>query len=148
MRRTFASMHVRAICHATEDEQRVRQALVQVVGDAPLDVTEARGHHGNRIIILEAELKDPKTVEAFFGRFSDDDLDRLRESIDQRMDEGCNFFVRVDKQAAYGGTVKLAGNDDAILVRLRISTYPAKRETACEITRLFLDEQLVKKQPR
>lgn len=148
MKRTFASMHVRAICHATEDEQRVRQALVQVVGDTALDATEARGHHGNRIVILETELKDPKTVETLFGKFSDDDLDRLRESIDRRMDDGCNFFIRVDKQAAYAGTVKLAGNDDAILVRFRIATYPAKRDAACEIARLFLDEQLAKKQPQ
>ncbi len=124
------NVHFRVFCHATEDEAKVVQALKFVSGsdEQTREVTE--GYHGNPIIILEVFLKEKRRSKDFFSRLSADDLQEIADSLDRRMDDDCNLFLRLDKQEAYLGNLKMTTSDDAIAIRAKVESYPKKLENA------------------
>lgn len=128
----FSSLHARALGHATEDLDRVKAAMVNVMGEVELRVSRTEGHHGNPIIILEAAIEDAKVIDGFFARISDRDMEALIESLEKRVDDGCNLFLKLDKQDAFAGRSRLGAGDDVISVRAKARVFPAKREIAMD----------------
>jgi hypothetical protein len=126
----------RAFVAATEDEQRVREALSIFVPLDAISATSVQGHFGNEIEILEATLKK-RDASAFFQILREqllrEDLNKLRREAQERLDEQNHFFLRLDKQAAYRGMVRLTDSADAIAVSAMVETYPARREEALRI---------------
>ena len=133
------NMHFRIFCHATEDETKVVQALKFVSGadDMTREVTE--GYHGNPIVKLEVFIKEKRRSKDFFSRLDENIIQELVGTLDKRMDDDCNLFLRLDKQEAYIGNLKMTTNDDAIAVRAKIESYPKKRETAMKSVTEFLE---------
>ncbi len=68
------------------------------------------------------------------------ELTMLINQANQRVDDSYNFYIKLDKQSAYDGAVRLAQREDAILIRIKIKTYPAKRENAIKIVRSLLSD--------
>jgi RNA binding exosome subunit len=126
----------RAIVAATEDESRVREALGIFVPLDRISVTIAQGHFGNEIKILEASLKK-KEGQAFFQILHEQlapvDLSRLRREIPDRLVGDSHFFLRLDKQAAYKGMLRLTDTRDALDVSVLVKTYPTRRTEALRI---------------
>jgi RNA binding exosome subunit len=127
---------LRAFVAATEDEGRVREALGIF---APLDritSTSATGYFGNEIKILEAGLRK-REASAFFQilceQLPKDDLRRLRREIPDRLEGDSHFHLRLDKQAACIGLLRLTDSKDAMDVSALIKTFPARREEALRI---------------
>jgi RNA binding exosome subunit len=126
------------LCHATEVLDRVEQAMVNVLGEVGLDVERTTGHHGNEILVVEAHSADAKVVKRLFDGISPSDRQTLLGTVESRLDESCNLFLRIDKQSAFGGRTVLAASEDAIAIRLKVNAYPAKREIAMEKAAEFL----------
>jgi hypothetical protein len=131
----------RAFVAATEDEVRVREALAVFV---PLDrITKitAVGHFGNEIIILEAVLRK-KEAASFFEILREqlpaEDLQKLRREIPDRLEGESHFHIRLDKQAAYKGMLRLTDSRDALDTTALIKTFPARREAALKIISEFI----------
>jgi hypothetical protein len=126
----------RAFVAATEDEGRVREALGIFVPLDRISSSTAEGHFGNEIKILEASLRK-KEGQAFFQilreQLSTDDQLRLRREIPERLEGDSHFHLRLDKQAAYKGLLRLTDSRDALDVCALIKTYPARRESALKI---------------
>lgn len=126
----------RAFVAATEDEGRVREALSIFVPLDRISSSTAEGHFGNEIKILEASLRK-KEGQAFFQilreHLSTDDQLRLRREIPERLEGDSHFHLRLDKQAAYKGLLRLTDSKDALDVCALIKTYPARRESALKI---------------
>jgi RNA binding exosome subunit len=126
----------RAFVAATEDEQRVREALSIFVPLDSISTTSVEGHFGNEIKILEAALKK-RDARAFFQilreQLPKEDLSKLRRETLERLDEDNHFHLRLDKQAAYKGMVRLTDLKDAIAVSAMVETYPTRREEALRI---------------
>jgi hypothetical protein len=126
----------RAFVAATEDEGRVREALSIFVPLDRISSAIAEGHFGNEIKILEASLRK-KEGQAFFQilreQLSSDDQLRLRREIPERLEGDSHFHLRLDKQAAYKGLLRLTDSKDALDVCALIKTYPARRESALKI---------------
>lgn len=125
----FHYLHLRAFAHETEDPERVRAALRNIVQGAPLDLEEttAEGAHGNRVLILEAQAKAGQTERKLFAALARDNpgsLARLRAEAPRRLDEHLNFYVRLDKQDAYQGRLVLTASDDAVTVRGKLRSFP------------------------
>ena len=135
----FSSMHVRALCHATEVRARVEQAVLNVAGEAELESSKTHGHHGNEIIVIEAHMKGSRQMERLLCRLSAADVREIRDTVDERMDDSCNLFIRLDKQKAFSGELTLADNDDAVAVRAKVAAYPARKSVATQAVRDFLD---------
>ncbi|NMC09483.1 MAG: hypothetical protein GYA39_00670 [Methanothrix sp.] len=126
----------RAFVAATEDEGRVREALGIFVPPDSISSTTAQGHFGNEIKILEASLRK-KDALAFFQILHEQlpttDLARLRREIPDRLEDESHFHLRLDKQAAYKGMLRLTESADALDVSALVKTYPSRREEALRI---------------
>jgi len=133
--RPFSALHARTFCHATEDLEKVRTALENTVGQHELRISKIDGHHGNPITILETSLEDMNAIDAFFRKIERADFDKILSSLNSRMDEGCNLFIRIDKQAAFKGDIRLGRNDDVVFIRIHVRSFPAKLEIASPTVR-------------
>ncbi len=126
----------RAFVAASEAEERVREALSIFVPLDSITATAVEGHFGNIIKILEATLRRKDSL-TFFGilreQLPSEELVKLRREMSLRVDDECHFHLRLDKQAAYKGMVRLTDSKDAIDVTAFIATYPARREEAIRI---------------
>ena len=140
MKKPFHSLHARAFCHTTEDQTRVRKAMASVLGDVELKVSRTEGHHGNPIEILEAVVEDKDLIADFFRRLDPHDLEAVADSLASRIDNGCNLFIRLDKQAAYLGEIKMAAAGDVISVRIKVNAFPARCEIAQTTVKEFLKD--------
>ncbi|MCE8423070.1 MAG: hypothetical protein J5U17_02270 [Candidatus Methanoperedens sp.] len=130
------NINFRTIVSATESEDRVRSALSNFLFDNEIDVVNTEGHFGNRISILQARLKGRKCIqfiELLNSNLPSNDLDRLKNELEERMDDECNLHIRLDKQAAFQGMVKLAASSDTIDAQIKIKAYPARYENAIAV---------------
>ncbi|QLH74022.1 MAG: exosome protein [Methanomassiliicoccales archaeon] len=137
---TISSVYFRTFVHATEDEGKVLQALKNVSGLDEYHKDVTTGYHGNKILVLEGNLKDKKAIKRFFSSFSKDDIRALIDTIESRVDDECQIFARIDKQKAYLGELVLTKGDDIISVRGKVQTYPKKREVAIRNVTEFLEK--------
>ncbi len=64
---------------------------------------------------------------------------RVLEELDQRLDEDCNLWMRLDKAAALRGEVGQASGD-GLVARIKLEAYPARRENAEESARELLGD--------
>lgn len=139
MKGPFQGLHARALCHATEDPEKVKLALSTAIGYEDISVSRTEGHHGNSIHVLEAHVDDEAAIRRFFEKMESDDLAEILRTLESRMDDKCALFIRLDKQSAFTGTTKLGRNDDVISVRLRVRAYPSKFSVASGIVTEFIE---------
>mgnify|MGYP003886181531 CR=1 FL=1 len=69
-----------------------------------------------------------------------DDIQRemILNTVEEKLDEQNVLHLRIDKQKAYLGDVELIEGGDAIVVKAKIVTYPAKREKVIEAIKSML----------
>ncbi len=127
----FHYIDLRAFCYATEDDQRVEDALEAYLPDeAEIERMESEGHLGDRIIILSARVEKADEMRHILGKLRElNDIEQVRGELDQRVDDNCSFFISLDKQAAYRDEVRLG---QGITLRAKVEAYPAKKEAAVE----------------
>ena len=125
----FHYIDLRTFCYATEDEKRVEEALRQFLPEEfEIDRVENTGHHGDRIVILSARVETADGMRVVLDQLAAlDSIDRVLEELDERVDDNCSFFLRLDKQAAFNGLVRLG---EGITFRAKVEAYPAKHEKA------------------
>jgi RNA binding exosome subunit len=117
------------IAHATDDLAKVESALQSIL---PLDLKQReifnrrylQGHYGNPIVTFEARLTRPSEVDQFVYHFiqhlSKSERLLIERDMDLHSDHEGNLFIRVDKQHALLGSIKL-GDDDPIRVKMKFS---------------------------
>lgn len=129
---------LRTFSYATEDEQRVEQALETFLPDEqPIEREVTEGHHGDRIVVLSTRVENADGIRHVLDRITEGDaIDDLLEELDDRVTENCELFARFDKQAAYRGDVELG---EGITFRAKVEAYPAKRAAALENAREMLE---------
>ena len=125
----FHYIDLRTFCYATEDEKRVEDALRHFLPEEfELDRVTNTGHHGDRIVVLSARVENADGMRVVLDRLAElDSIDRVLEELDDRVDDNCSFFLRLDKQAAFNGLVRLG---EGITLRAKVEAYPAKHEKA------------------
>ena len=117
----------RVICHATEDEKKVLKALENVLGSIEggrLKREQLTGHYGDPIILLTLELSDEDRAKAVLEKLKKglsalEKLTLVSEAFEEKGQEGI-LYVRLDKQSAYLGSLKLS-NRDSIKLELRVA---------------------------
>jgi hypothetical protein len=130
----FHYVDLRTFCYATEDEKRVEAAIRTFLPEEfELERTTSEGYHGDRIVVLSARVENADGVRHVLSKLAElPDVDGVLAELDERVDDNCSFFLRLDKQAAFRGDVKLG---EGITLRAKVEAYPAKREAAVENAR-------------
>jgi RNA binding exosome subunit len=136
----FHYIDLRMFCYATEDDNRVEDALRTVLPDEfEIDRAESTGHHGDRILILSARVEnasDMRTVLEALEELPDDEFEQVRSELDERVTENTEFFLTLSKQAAFNGTLE---RGDGFTFRAKVEAYPAKKDHAIENVEEMLD---------
>ena len=134
----FHYVDLRAFSYETEDEKRVETALRTFLPEEfEVERAESQGHHGDRIVVYSARAERADDVRHVLARVAAaPDYDRIFDELDDRITDNCELFLRFDKQAAFGGEVRLG---DGITFRAKVEAYPAKREAAVENAREGLE---------
>ena len=134
----IAYIDIRVFSHATEDEDKVTEAVKKVLA---VDYIEGiifekhnlRGHHGNPITFFETRIKNKEALQAIVENLASHlntlDKENLRSNIGAYTEEG-SLYIRLDKQAAFQGEFKLHPIDP-IHVRLRF-----KKQKTEDITKI------------
>ncbi|MFC7233207.1 RNA-binding protein [Saliphagus sp. GCM10025308] len=130
---------LRTFCYATEDDKRVEAALRRFLPEeAEIERVESEGHYGDRILVLSARVENADDVRHVLAQLTDlETFDRLLAELDDRVTDNCELFLRLDKQAAFGGDVRLG---EGITFRAKVEAYPAKKPQAVENAETVLEE--------
>jgi RNA-binding protein len=115
----IAYVTIRVFSHATEDPQKVQTAIRNTLPE-PLQIqlvfaqTSLTGHHGNPIVVHEAKLTDRQALPTVLDKFAADlsslDKAQLNEELRLRIEKH-NLYLRLDKQNAFLGKIKLGSVD-------------------------------------
>lgn len=123
----ISSVSISAIAHATEDPEKVKSAILNLVpkhlrSSLTVHQTIAKGHHGNPIIFFTVEISDPKSarevVDFIISSLSSPEVSSIHDQISLYYDGRSSIFLRLDKQSAYLSTVRLSHSDDALKLRI------------------------------
>ena len=127
------TIEARAYSRATEVVARVEQAVLTLFPEnvrnrVRLQTTKTEGHYQNSISVLSAVLKGSRVCENTLSHLlkllSGEEAKAILESLDQRLDETCTLFLRIDQQEAYLGRMRLATGPDVINIQYHIRNYP------------------------
>ncbi len=122
-------VEVTALVHATEDESKVRKAVLSLLPpgiDPPaFEADKLKGYYGDPITALRLNVKRRKPATELLGhivrRLSSLDLQTLLDELPQRIDGSKNLYLRLDKQKAYTGGAVLERHDSIrVKARLRL----------------------------
>ena len=126
-------LRLRVICHATEDEEKVRHAVGNVLSPGLADSFNISrqplsGHYGDPLILYRFESKSEtqaaKAVQAILGAMTPQDkaaaLGSWKSGIGSKVWRKDRVYLRFDKQMAYGGILKDA-EFDSIRIEVRLS---------------------------
>lgn len=141
---SFGTLRFRTFCHASEDERKVRRALDFLAGGAEIEAQFTKGHHGNRLVVLEATVKGKAKVEEFWKRVQEGGaLPEILGGLEKRISESMELCLRFDKQEAYMGRVALDKGGDVIHLRAKVEVRPAQLDGAvAAVQRYFQKREL------
>jgi RNA binding exosome subunit len=131
---------VRFCDHATVDSDKVMKAVYNIfpseqTEDLTFNRSIAEGHYGNPITFFETRIKNTETINALVeniaANLSSLDKTELSRSVNLCVEKG-SFYIRLDKQAAFQGKVKLVTSDP---IRIRIRFKNNKLEDVTKICR-------------
>ncbi len=135
----FHHVTARVFVRSTEDEQKVRTALDNVIPGAGKKAKkyEHRGVYGNKFfsLIFSGGKKEAKTAwKHIWDRLEEGSKLLLKAKIHEFVDEFGNLHLRFRKQEAYRGILDL-GKEDVIKVMFKLEAYPATYENFLEKAR-------------
>jgi len=121
--RLVKAAEVSVFAHATEDEEKVKQAVQRIARyEHAWEARRLSGHYDDPIILLTSRTgKRREAVDLLaniVGRLSSLDREALLSELPNRVDAQGSLYVRLDKQKAYHGRVVLNDNDP-IRIKLR-----------------------------
>ena len=135
---------VTAVVYSTEDREKVGEAIATLFPfEFEILTSKAKGHYGNPLEFLEVEIKKKKEIKEFWSNLMNllaKQKEIILNTIEDKLDEQNVLHLRIDKQKAYLGEVELVDGGDAIVVKVKVVTYPAKREKVIEAIKSMLIE--------
>jgi len=137
------SIEFSTIAHATEDLAKVEMAMLNVLPQALRDSASIsrqylKGHYQNPIVTLAMRIGSEKaarmTLEYLFKMMSQTERGQLDREFESFIDEEKNFYIRLDKQEAFRGRIRLA-QGAPIRAKIKIRTWQRGAQDGRDIFR-------------
>ena len=139
-------MKISAIAHATENPEKVVQAIRNLCPEEASvrpTINRAKGHHGNEIVALVFTIRNTKVAKSFlqniWNSLSQLDRTEVYSSLTSRIDSTGTLFMRVDKQEALKGRIRLQ-NIDPVKIGISFRTKPSRQDGFVNDIRRRLEE--------
>lgn len=135
-------IEIRVFVHATEDKEKVLKATrnlfpIECGSMVVFNETHLTGYYGNPITLLEATITDKEIIRGIVQAVSEGlsglDKETLASGIDGFVEKG-NLYLRMDKQAASVGSLRLCQADP---IRMRIHFERCSVKEIIDICRSF-----------
>ena len=132
LKNSISYVEISFIVHVTEDIQKALKAVRNLLPDLYRDNVSFKkeklwGHHKNLIILVKTTIKKKNFGHAFienlYNKLNISDKDELSKGFKKRLDNKKTFFLRLDKQKAYLGKIKLS-SIDPILIKIKLNFFP------------------------
>ena len=146
MASVFHWVKVKAVCYATEDEDLIHDVMEELTGiedDDCFDIDISEGLHGNPITVIDANLSHNKEYERLFRNIGEGPLRSVLDEIEDRVDDDCILYMRLDKQKAVQGIYEISHTGDVISITAKIVAHPAKKEIAVKNAKEYLTRMLL-----
>lgn len=140
--RLIGYIRIEALCHGTEDPNKVLQAISHLVGrpDPSVKTMTLQGHYDNPILLMTLVLDDSerivKSVETVVGGLGRPDKKLLAQEISDHLDEKENLHLRFDKQLLYEERLALTDGDDVVKMRVNLAPHVRRKYESIEVYRL------------
>ena len=141
-------IEARAYSRATEISERVATAIQgifpeNVRSNVSISVENVEGQYGDSISIVTGLLDNRNECEISFDfmlkHMEKKDRRAIKRTLDLRLNNNCVFFLRIDKQGAFLGKIRLADNTGVIRTRIYFKDSPrCKKKDAI----LLVEERL------
>ena len=138
MQATFHWLRIETFCYATEKEGLVSQTFRNLVGTDEFQTDVSESEHGNQMLIMQHMVTKQKEMDEIFARLGKGLLQDLMDDLENRIDEDCVFYTRLDKQKAVCGEYRVAHHGDVISITGKVASNPARKEVAMENMSQFL----------
>ena len=134
--RQLLHVEVSLLIHATEDSDKVLKAAKNIFPEASAESIEfeksdLKGYYKNPITMLKVCIKEKSRTTAFvkdlIRRLEADDRILLSSELEKYIDSKKTLYVRLDKQEALFGNIKLSSNDSAH-VKIKFNFIPRTLE--------------------
>lgn len=140
--KTVHSVNINVFVHATENEDKVLNALKIFLPDNfKVQKERATGHYQNPIGIFTVKIERARDIINFLDlikrNLPKNDINKLLNDLERYVNDEGVLFIRFDKQQAMRSLIRF-GKDDPILVRVKVAAYPASKEKALEVARGLL----------
>jgi RNA binding exosome subunit len=132
------NLSYRAFVYGTENEEKVREAIHNMMPMAHPEMEITKGYYKNQVLILHGKTSKNSEIKVLLEKLqnlSPNDKKKILKELHDRMDSRGNLFLRFDKQHAYLGDLKLVEHGDALHLKLKIAAYPAKKGEAIKVAR-------------
>ncbi|MEM2110756.1 MAG: RNA-binding domain-containing protein [Candidatus Bathyarchaeia archaeon] len=139
---SISHVEISLFAHATENEEKVLGAVQNIIPSEYREkITFSRdrlkGEYGNPITFLKTQIRNEKIADALLRNISLNlttlDKENLLQELDLRLQKG-NLYIRLDKQAAFLGKIKLLSADPIhICIRFKTSKIEEIKEKCREI---------------
>ena len=142
-------VEVSAFSHATEDEDKVEKAMKNLLPEENRDLWLTRrtlkGYHGDPITIVTGKIRTKKGATGVLRRvvqeLSSLDQQRILDELEERLDDGGNLHIRLDKQNAYLGKARLLETDPVKMkFRLRLPHGKDRSEYVRDVVNTIIKE--------
>ena len=142
MQVAFHWVRVQTFVYATENRELIEETMCNLVDPEAMSEDISEGEHGNETIIIEARYTKQREFADLFSKLPQEILDYIVEDIDNRVDDDCILYLRLDKQKAVCGEYEISHGGDVISITAKIMAHPAKKEVALGIIRDYLNQLL------
>lgn len=123
-KRLVRRIEITTSIHATEDEEKVRKAVLNLVPEELRDQARIKqlvfqGHYGNpikRLILTITGKNADKVFRNLISKMTSTDKKIIDVTLENRLDSSSHLYIRLSKQDAYRGSVVLYEGDDIIKI--------------------------------
>lgn len=131
-----------AVVHSTENEEKVKTAIKNFLGfDCEYSLNTLKGHYGNELTYVEIDV--PKKQLKSLWKEIIEILNRQEDftyDFSNRLDDHNILHLRIDKQKAFLGEKVLLTSGDALVLKIKVVTYPARRDKIINELKDLLDK--------
>jgi len=135
---TFHWVRVKLFCHSTENDEVLEGVMEKLIGSDEFSVEISEGHHGNLMLIFDAEIVREKDTVVLFSNLGGPVIQNILDNMSERVDDDCVLYLRLDKQKAVLGEYDIAHHGDVISITAKVVSHPARKNIAEENLRAFL----------
>ena len=139
------NIRYRVFIYDNEDKDEILEALLNILPTAEPEVEEAEGLLEEKMLILTGTISKKRETKEFLNNLIDaigkDQLIKLYDDLDRKMDEKGNLFLRLSKEKALDEEWEILDGGDSIHLKIKIAAYPAKKEVAIKkISEIFPED--------